>query len=175
MKKHTFTLDDDFEDESPLIDDIAILFFQTDTPSYLFADDLNHLYRLSLARTHDLDLSDTSFPFYSYNDQLHLLNFYLVERPLSPTKILLIRGKDAMNESERILHDFNEPLPDADPLNPDLMRRNETLLTYQQALTSATRYDPQSPAASSRKAAKERQELDSLLTSLLDILDLNHL
>jgi hypothetical protein len=175
MKKHTLTLDDDFEDESPLFDDIAILFFQTDTPGYLFADDLNHLYHLSLARANDLTLLENSWSFYSYHDHLHLLDYYLIGRPSFPSKILILRGEDAMAECDNILHDFNEPPVVTDPLNADLQYRNEILLTYQQVLTPVTSYDPHPPAGLSRKTAKERQELDNLLTDFLDHLDLNHL
>lgn len=183
MKKHTLTLDIDLEDESPLLDDIAILFFQTDTPNYLFADDLNHLYCLALARIDDIALCDASWPLYTYHDQLRLLKYYLVDfsipqpnNPIKQSKILIIRGEDAVNEANQIIRDFNEPpAVDIDPHNPVFLHRNDILLSYQQLLTSVTSYNPQSPAPSSRKAAKERQDLDSLLTSLLDHLDLNHL
>ena len=175
MKKHTFILDDDCEDESPLLDDISILFFQTDTPNYLFADDLNHLYRLALARTDDIPILDTTWPLYTYHDSISHLCYYLIERPLTSTKILLIRGEGLDDTVSRILRDFNEPPVDTDPLNPDLQRHNEIILSYQQALTSVTQYNSQPFTPLSRKAAKDRQELDNLLTSILDHLDLNHL
>lgn len=183
MKKHTLTLDLDLDDESPLLDNIAILFFHTDTPNYLFADDLNHLYHLALARTDDIPLYNTSWPLFSFHDQLRLFNYYLVEHPLTQSsnqtikqsKILIIRGEDAENESDKILRDFNEPPADTDAIHPDSQRRNETLLSYQQALVSVTRYNTLSPTPLSRKATKERQEIDNLLTDILDYLDLNHM
>ena len=175
MKKHTLTLDIDLDDENPLLDDIAILFFQTDTPSYLFADDLNHLYRLTLARIDDITIGDSAWPLYTYHDSIGLLDYYLVERPLSSTKILLIRGENIEAKVNNILHDFNEPLAEASPIHPNLQQRNDILLPYQQTLTSVNLYNPQAPVPTNRKAAKERQELDSLLTTLLDHLDLNHL
>jgi len=175
LKKNTFTLDDDFEEESPLLDDTAILFFQSDIPNYIFADDLNHLYRLNLTRTDDVPVRDASWPFYSYHDHLRLLKYFLVERPDTSTKILIIRGEDAPSESARILHEFSDSPAESDPLNPDLQHRNGILLSYQQSLTPVTAYDPNPPLGLSRKAAKERQELDTLLTTLLDHLDLNHL
>ena len=175
MKKHTLTLDIDLEDESPLLDDIAILFFNTDTPNYLFADDLNHLYQLALTRFADLSLNGATWPFFSYHDDLRYLNFYLVESSLTNTKIFILRGKDAPSRADDILHDFTEPPAEVDPINSEKVRRNEILLSYQQALTTVTRYNPQSPAPLSRKGAKERQNLTGLLTDLLNLIDLNHL
>ena len=75
----------------------------------------------------------------------------------------------------RILRDFNEPPVDTNSLNPDLQRHNEIILSYQQALTSVTQSNSQPSTPLSRKAAKDRQELDNLLTTILDHLDLNHL
>lgn len=175
MKKHTLTLDIELDDESPLLDDIAILFFHTDTPNYLFADDLNHLYRLALTRVDDIPLSDDDWPLYTYHDQMRLFNYYLVERPLTATKILIIRGEDASDESDKILHDFSTTPADADPLRPDMLQRNDLLNAYQQALTTVTTYNSQSPSPLSHKEAKERQEIENLLTNLIDYLDLNHL
>lgn len=141
-KKNTMTLDIDFDDESPLLDDSAILFFETDTPGYLFADDLNHLYRLSLARLSDIPL-DTPLPLYTYHDILRLLNFYLVDLSLQSdnqairqSKILILRGQDSAQVASSILHDFNAPPADPDPLNPELQHHADILLSYQQRLTS---------------------------------------
>jgi hypothetical protein len=187
MKKHTLTLD--WDDENPLLDDIAILLFQTDTPGYLLVDDLNHLYRLAIARSGDLPLLETSWPFYTYYNHLSLLHYYIVEPPLqepspsnpspspllSSVKILILRGEDASSVADSILSDFSTPPSPADPYNPSEQQRNDILLSYQQLLTSVSLYDPQPPSGLSRKAARERQELDTLLTTLLDYLDLNHL
>ena len=189
-KKNTMTLDIDFDDESPLLDDSAILFFETDTPGYLFADDLNHIYRLSLARLSDIPL-DTPLPLYTYHDILRLLNFYLVDLSLqsdNPTcsaglqptwskairqsKILILRGQDSTQVANSILHDFNAPPADPDPLNPELQHHADILLSYQQRLTSVYLYNPSAPSPSPRKAAKERHELETLLTNILDHLDL---
>lgn len=183
MKKHTLTLDENFDDESPLLDNIAILLFRTDTPNYLFADDLNHLYRISLARIDDIALPGASLPLYIFHDSLSYLDYYLVDLTLAqsgnPTiaqsKLLIIRGEATDGIVQKILRDFNEQPTEGDPNNPLLQHRNDTLLSYQQALTSVTRYDPQFPATLSKKAAKERQELDNLLTSLIDYIDINHL
>lgn len=185
MKKHTLTLDDDFASESPLLDDIALLFFRTDTPNYLFADDLNHLYRLALARVDDVTLPHRlPIPLYTFHNSLQYLDYYLVELPellnqsnnsaTTQSKILIIRGEDTDNTVKEILRDFNEPPAEATPLNPDLQLRNDILLAYQQALTPVTLYAPL-PLGRSAKAAKERQELDTLLTSIIDYLDLHHL
>lgn len=185
MKKHTLTLD--WDDQNPLLDDIAILLFQTDTPGYLLVDDLNHLYHLAIARSGDLPLLESSWPFYTYYNNLSLLHYYIVEPPLqesSPStpsplhpsvKILILRGEDASSVADSILCDFSTPPSPADPFNPSQQQRNDILLSYQQLLTTVSLYDPQPPTGLSRKAAKERQELDTLLTSLLDYLDLNHL
>ena len=175
MKKNTFNLDIDLEDESPLLEASAYLFFHTTSPSYLLVDDLNHLYRLALARTADIPILDTAWPLYTYHDSISHLSYYLIERPLTSTKILLIRGEGLDDTVARILRDFNEPPVDTDPLNPDLQRHNEIILSYQQALTSVTQYNSQPSTPLSRKAAKDRQELDNLLTTILDHLDLNHL
>lgn len=185
MKKNTFNLDIDLEDESPLLEASAYLFFHTSSPSYLLVDDLNHLYHLSLSRLDDITLPQGQWPFYSFYDHLRLLHYYLVDLSVTPqnannqtitqSKLLLLRGEDADNVADTILHDFNLPLPSPDPLNPDQLRRNDILLSYQQQLVSVTRYDPQAPAALSRKAAKERLDLDNLLTATLDYIDIHHL
>ena len=175
MKKHTFTLDEDFDDESPLLDNIAILFFRTDTPNYLFADDLNHLYRLALARVDDVALPTAQpLPLYIYHNRLEYLDYYLIDLTPTQSKVLIIRGEDTDDTVKEILSDFNEPPAEADPHNPDLQLRDNIRLTYQQTLTPVTLYSPLPPNHSA-KAAKERQELDNLLTSILDYLDLNHL
>ena len=181
-KKHTVVLD--FDDEPSSFDDIAILFFRTDTPNYLFADDLNHLYQLALSRIDDLVFPNTpqdspGLPLYTFHNQLEYLDYYLVDlstlQASTQTKLLIIRGEATDDTVQNILRDFNEPPAAADPHNIELLHRNDILLAYQQALTSVSLYDPQPPVGLSKKAAKERQELDNLLTSILDLIDLQHL
>lgn len=181
MKKQVFKLEIDDFDEGGVPQ--AYLFFHTATPGYLFADDLNHLYGLSLGRLDDLCLQGQLWPLYTYRDILRQMDYYLIERPLGLSsyathwtpghKMMILQGESAFATAKQICDDFNTApsLPDA--CNPVETERYEILTSYQQTLTPVTQYDINAQENTSKKVLKERSEMETLFTAILDILDLS--
>ncbi|MBO4586786.1 MAG: hypothetical protein J5677_03090 [Bacteroidales bacterium] len=175
MKKQTLKLE--LDEEMLPFEDIAFLFFHTDEPNYAFADDLNHLYNLNLARTTDMELAGAQWPLFLYHDSLQQLNYYLIERPQGSGnnalhwglghKLLLIQGPSAQESAECIYQEFNAP-PSAEDT-----KRNAILNTLMGSFMPVSLYDQNPPATMSKKNAKERAEMEDLFVSILDFLDLN--
>ena len=195
MKKQVLKLNiDDLGDDS---EGLAYLFFHTTTPGYLFVDDLNHLYGLSLSRLDDLQLEGQSWPLYSYHDNLRQLDYYLIERPTGAIatathwapghKMMILKGEGAADTAEHISNDFATPPPrptclpgtDGDSsyelcgVNPAEVERYNILTSYQQAFTPVNLYDLNAPTSTSKKVLKERTEIENLFTAILDLLDLS--
>lgn len=185
MKKQTFKLEVDNEEE--LFKGIAFLFFHTATPNYAFADDLNRLYRLSLSRKTDLELLSSNWPLYSYNDLMRQIDYYLIERPQTADtraphwgtghKLLLLKGQNTAERASEIYDDFSTPNhAPVDEGDPQAALHAAILAEYQQNLTPVDLYNPANNTVEtppSRKAAKERADMETLLASLLDLLDLS--
>lgn len=181
MKKQVFKLEpDDFGDDS---ENLAYLFFHTTVPGYVFVDDLNHLYRLSLSRLDDLQLEGQGWPLYTYRDSLQMVDYYLIERPTSSAatashwapghKMMILKGERATDIAKFICEDFSTPPPLPDHNNPTVTEHHEILSSYQQSFTPVNLYDTNAPAPSSKKVLKKRTELENLFTAILDILDLS--
>ena len=115
-KKNIIVLE--WDDAPQAADSAAYLLLQTAAPGYILADNLNRLYRLALARTHDITLpDDTSSPLYRYHDSLRRLKYFLVEPNTNQPpedKILLILGESAPQAAAHILNDLTHPTPVAD-------------------------------------------------------------
>lgn len=173
----------DWDDDMPQYDDMVFLLFHTSIPSYAFADDLNRLYHLGLARQEDLDLEGCHWPYYRYRDPMAKLTYLLVERPAGSGttaphwheghKMLMILGENADRRARYLCDDFSAP-PSSAPAT-DLVgeERSRILDSYQQELVSVSTFTlgetPETPLP--RKAAKERAELESLAMNLQDCLD----
>lgn len=179
-KKHTLVLE--FDDEPSAFEDTAFLLFHTPVPNYAFVDDLNHLYNLSLSRTDDIELMGDPWPMFTFRDPLRQLTYYLIERPATSTlgvkhwgplgKLLLVKGLNA-NESASDIHDDFTAANNTDPQSPKSELHSNILEYYQQSLTAVTLYDPQLQQPPSKKVAKERAELETLLAAIVDNLDLS--
>lgn len=106
-KKNIIVLE--WDDAPQAADSAAYLLLQTAAPGYILADNLNRLYGIALARTHDLiHPDDTSSPLYRYHDTLARLKYFLVE-PINPNpddKILLILGESAPDTAAHIFNDL---------------------------------------------------------------------
>lgn len=181
MKKQIYKLDiEDLDEEGG---GKAYIFFHTSLPGYLFVDDLNHLYGVSLERLDDLSLQGQQWPLYSYHDSLRKLDYYLIERPAGAVsalshwapghKMMIVNGEKASDIAQQLYNDFNSPPPQPDTCNPEALERYEILSSYQQTLTPVTLYDPDDQTPSSRKILKERMEMENLFVTILDILDLS--
>lgn len=184
MKKpEKFTLE--LEDDAPEYEDMAFLFFHTSVPGYAFADDLNRLYRLALARQDDLVLREYRWPLYRYHDLVSKLTYLVVERPSGSRgaaphwseghKLMVIHGDLADIRAEAIRDDFGAP-PQLSPYpTPAEEERLCILESYQQELVPVSRFvpgettDPRLP----KKTAKERAELETLVYDLMDYLNLS--
>ena len=176
-------------DDDPFVD-LALILFHTTAPNYTFVDDLNHLYRLRLARREDFTLDSDAYPLFSYYDTLRQLSYHLIERPAqlsssrtplatlwSPLqKLLFIQGEGASEVSDSILGDFTvlPPTPPTDDLAATA--RHNILAAFHTAFTPVTVLDPSAPLPpdASRKAQRQHSELQQLVTSILQYFDLHH-
>lgn len=181
MKKQVLKLDiEDMNDDG---EELAYLFFHTAVPGYAFVDDLNHLYSLSLTRQDDLMMDNRNWPLYTYRDTLRKMDYYLIERPTGNAavathwapghKMMILKGEKASDIAEYICNDFVSPLPQPDDYNPAATARYDILSSYQQAFTPVNKYDMSTPSSTSKKILKERTELETLFTAILDLLDLS--
>ena len=180
-KQQVFTLD--IEEEDYGYPDHACLFFHTLAPGYAFVDDLNRLYSIARARRGDMQLRGVSWPLYVCFQPVSKLHWRVVERPRSEDstaphwqqgqKLLILQGNDARLVADRIEEDFGTPLAIPDDGDHTARRRQGILQGYQQTLMPVSRMDPgqQADTPLSRKAAKERAELESLVYEILDYLD----
>lgn len=180
-KPQTFTLDP--EDDMPDYDDMAFLFFHTATPGYAFADDLNRLYRMALSRQADLKMHGCQWPFYRYSDPVSKLTYLMVERPAGGGgtamhwkeghKLLVIQGEDAQLRAQQIRSDF-ETAPQRAPI-PSLAdeERARILELYQQELMPVSLFalGEETTTTLSRKAARERAEMELMVRDVVDTLD----
>lgn len=185
MKKaQKFTLD--LEDEELCYPDLALLFFHTPMMGYAFADDLNRLYHLSLARLKDLEMNGLQWPLYRYHNSVAKLTYLLIERPLGsgPSaphwreghKLMIIQGEEAEACAESIHDDFSTP-PAASPVRSMAEEEHARILqVYQQELMPVSRFTlGETPAPPlPKKAAKERAELEGLVLDLLDCIDMSY-
>ena len=135
MKKQVFKLEpDDFGDDN---ENLAYIFFHTTVPGYVFVDDLNHLYQLSLSRLDDLQLEGQGWPLYTYHDSLQMVDYYLIERPTSSAatashwapghKMMILKGERATDIAKFICEDFSTPPPLPDHNNPAVTEHHEIL------------------------------------------------
>lgn len=180
----------DLEPEENPFEDLALILFHTTAPNYTFVDDLNHLYRLRLARQDDLQLDGALYPFFSYRDTLRRLDIHLIERPSqslpanaplatlwSPShKLLLLQGEDAQRQADTIVAEFSV-LPPAPPTDDIAATARHQILTGLHAAftpVSALHPDAELPPTATRKARREHADLQQLVTSILQYLDLKH-
>lgn len=180
VKKQIMKLDLD-EEVSPF-EGFAFLLFHTATPNYAFVDDLNHLYELALARTDDIEIMGEPWSMFTYRDPLWQLTYHLIERPSTAAtgvthwgpaeKLLMIKGLNADEIATHICDDFTASHPTGDRTDSRDADHAAILEYYQQSLTAVTLYDPLDQQPASKKAAKERAELEALLADIADSLDL---
>lgn len=176
MKKNEYVLALDPEDE---FDGFAYLFFLSAAPTYSFADDLNHLYPISLAREENIIVDGVEWPLYSYYDPVLLLHYYLVERPAQATgfrswgighKLLIIKGSLAADKMDEIESDFTEiPVPPADT---DLLgiERYRLMKALHDDFIPVNRFNPDHIPDDKKSAAATRQ-LSKAINMILDELD----
>lgn len=184
MKKKT-TLTLDLDDSMPDFDDYAFLLFGSTTPSYVFVDDLNRLYGLQLNRAADMELQQSLWPMFTYRDTLTRLNYYLIERPAASTsaawptghKMLVLRGEVAEETADAIHNEFSTARPPADPTDLLAAEHYAQFESFLAAFTITRRIDPTAEATAdiSRKAQKEQADLTSLLTDIVDYIDMNRI
>lgn len=184
MKKKT-TLTLDLDDEMPDFEGYAFLLFSSTTPSYVFVDDLNRLYGLHLTRTADMELQQQLWPLFCYCDTLARTHYYLVERPASSTsaawqaghKMLILRGEDADAKADAIHCEFGSAVPPADPADLLAAEHYTLLENFLSAFTLTQRIDPLAvpDTTLSRKAQKEQADLNTLLTDIVDYIDVKRL
>lgn len=172
-KKNVIVLD--VGDDSPDYSGWGFLIIHTDTPGYVFADDLNHLYNLDFGRAADLVSDDTAYPLFCHRDHAKRLDYYLLEQPATHPeslwqkgeKLLIVSGETAQETVERIDADFASPLPEADPSDLVATARYERLAVYQAALTLTTVFEPGRIGQYSPKAlACLIPEVDNILDSI---------
>ena len=173
--KHQLTL------EVPGIDfdDTAFLSILTDTPGFALADDMNHLYDLSLHRTDDADLGGVRLPLYMHSDVMRHLNYYLVElKGAADGYLMIVRGSMCNEVVQAMEADFNSPLPEPHPADLPAVRRCQILERYQQAFTpvsivSFSDGEIQTANTAARRALKGRPGLVDLFARILDFIDIS--
>lgn len=177
MKKptiHTLDMEEELE-----YDNTAMLFFHTDSPGYVFVNDLNRLLRLRLSRKADIALHDLHWPFYLYKDNISKLTYLVIERPQDSGrntghwkaghKLLIIKG-DGADERAQDIHDLFASQRLAEAGRFHLNEEQQLILeAYQQELTPVSRLTDSVPH--SDKAAKEHDRLEVLTLNLLDQLN----
>ena len=171
-------------DIEPVIDfgNTAFLHFATLMPGYELVDDLNHLYRLALAREGNIELDGQQWPLYFYHDARMWLHYFLLEVPAGCSlpllhegeKVLIVRGRDADECVLRIDDDFKSP--PAVSFLPDAERRRAIINRYQQMLTPVNiiRFSDSDTAAAAsrrRKSLKGPAALADLFARILDYVD----
>lgn len=176
-KKNILTLDIEPDDEFL---DIAYLLFHSQEAGYIFADNINRLYRYSLRRIDDMP---GGYPFYTYSDDLNQRQFYLIEKPSTaqpsgpwqPTdKLFLIKGEDALLEAQAIYDDFTAPKqPDPD----DLLALQHAELRDQmlEEFTVVNLLDFAAPAPTSQRAARDRAAIELHCNQILNYIEQKHL
>ena len=183
-----FTLD--IEPEETPFDNLAVVLFHTQAPSYTFVDDLNHLYSLSLCREDDMPLHSLPYPHYSYRDPLRQLSYHLLERPPLPQastpyplaslwqplhKLLLIQGDSAQTTADTIAREFSSLPPAPQPDDLAASARYRLLLSFHTDFTPVSLLLPDAPLPpnASPKARRQRNDIKQLLSSILQYFDLS--
>lgn len=168
-------------------DDTAFLSILTDMPGYVLADDLNHLYDLSLHRTDDVTLDDgVVLPLYRYSDPLRNLSYWLAElHGDADGYLLIVRGGACREVAQDIEADFGGSMDEPHPADLPAVGRYNILTRYQQALTAVSIVDftgDELEAASrknlppkSQKLLRSRAVMVDLFARILDFIDLNRL
>lgn len=186
MKKaQKFTLE--LDDDTPELDDVAFLFFHTSIPNYVFVDDMNRLFWLALARQADLNMNGLPWPLFRHHDPMTKLTYLVVERPagsggsaphwVEGHKLMIIQGEVAGMRAEQLRDDFSTP-PHLNPYSTLAdEERAQILADYQRELVPVSLFTPGDNIDTplSRKAAKERAELELLVYDLMDCLDINRI
>ena len=182
MKKQVLRLD--LDDSASDFDGYAFMLFHTLEPGYAFVDDLNRLYGYALTRIEDLQLHETLWPLYTYDNTLERMRLFLVEKPAAERmmprwgagqKLLIARGDDARECLERVYNDFLSSPATPQPGNLAAQRRFDILSQFQQNFTTVTLLDPDAPPPQAPKAVRERNETRQLLLAILDYLDIHRL
>ena len=163
----------DLEPEEDPFHGLALILFHTSAPNYTFVDDLNHLYRLRLARREDMELDSDHYPLYSYRDPMRHLTYHLIERPAqlsashSPLTTL-------WSPLQKLLFIQGEYATEADDLAA--ATRHNILAAFHTAFTPVTALDPSAPLPpdASRKAQRQHTEMKQLVTSILQYFDLHY-
>lgn len=177
MKKHTLTLEIDFDDD---VLDIAYLLFHASQPGYIFADNLNRLYNFALHRIDDMP---DHYPLYTHSNPISHKHYFLVEKPASAQpsgswqpsdKLLLIKGEGALSEAQAIYDDFTAPLP---PSPDDLLALQHAELRNQmlEAFTVVNLLDFSSPTPTNPRAARDRAALEQHCNQILNHIESKHL
>lgn len=169
--------------DTPVLDfdDTAFLSILTDTPSYALADDLNHLYDLSLHRVEDAVVDDGSLPLYKHADALRGLTYWLVELR-DEGCLLIVRGGASREVALLIEDDFGTPVEEPHPADLPAVRRYAILLRYQRQLTPVSIVDftgDEMEAATQKnlpprnqKTLRARAARVDLFARILDCIDL---
>lgn len=180
MRKNVIVLD--ASDFQPDYEDWAFLIVHTDMPSYLFADDLNHLYQLGLTRGDDLEAAGKRYPMFTFRDTARMLTYHLLEQPADTAgglwargqKLLMVRGKEAQSAVDAIHTDFSSSPRPAEPTDLLAASHNSLLETYQAVFTLTTPFSPGSAAPNiSRRTRQMLADLTPEIDDILDSIDLS--
>ena len=163
----------DIEDDALDFEGWAFLHFHSIMPGYVFADSLNRLYDYDLTRIDDMVLEGAAWPMFRYENAVQHCLFFLVERPAAATeapweagdKLLVIKGEHAETVARDIFADFtgNAVYDEADLL----AREHADLLDSLLAAFTVVNILDFSTAPVSRKAVKERQQVQECCDTML--------
>lgn len=175
--KHQFTLD------LPPIDfeDVSFLSILTDTPSFVLADDLNHLYNLSLHRIDDASFDGYSLPLFQHSEPLRHLDYYLLELTgAADGYLLIVRGSSGREVVESIADEFGGVAQQPHPADFHAMERYKILSRYQQSFISVSIIDfsdneIESASRPTRRTLKGKAAYADLYARILDYIDLQRL
>ncbi len=174
--KHQLTLD------TPAIDfgDVSFLSILTDIPSFALADDLNHLYDLSLHRTDDAQVDGHSLPLFHHSDPLRHLEYYLVELTgVAEGYLLIVSGSAGREVVEAIADELGGVATEPHPADLQAVARYKILSAYQQSfipisIVDFSDGDIQS-ASTGRRTLKGKAAYADLYARILDYIDLQRL
>lgn len=117
-------------------EDTAVLMFRTSYLNYQFVMGLNKAYGLELSRVNDMELNETAYPCYSFNDDYGHLAYVMIERSGAGVsdrifdyydKMLLVRGFCCWEIQKRVYSDIVEGVPE--PPASDLLEHRRWLLS----------------------------------------------
>ncbi len=174
--KHQLTLD------TPAIDfdDVSFLSILTDIPSFALADDLNHLYDLSLHRTDDADVDGHHLPLFHHSDPLRHLDYYLVElTAVAEGYLLIVRGASGRDVVEAIADELGGVVAEPHPADLQAVARYKILSVYQQSFIPIAVVDFSDgdidTAAAGRRTLRGKAAYADLYARILDYIDLHRL